>query len=177
MPCPAWSCVCSITNPLNIRSRDSTLGQYEGASNGTERRLAVVDRMYNGDLSENYLGSLSLLDPEVRRGCEDETTSGHGRRRQRQLYHMQGIITAPDPFRQQSCSMRQTASHFVVQANDEPSSCKWLATGAAPARLALLNPHTSSSAAAYPVPACSQIAYLVCAEPAAADARGAALDF
>ena len=33
--------------------------------NSTQQRLAVVDRMYSGDLSHTYLGSLSLLDPEV----------------------------------------------------------------------------------------------------------------
>ena len=33
--------------------------------NSTQRRLAVVERMYSGDLSQNYLNSLSILDPEV----------------------------------------------------------------------------------------------------------------
>ncbi len=33
--------------------------------NSTQQRLAVVDRMYSGDLSDAYPGSLRLLDPEV----------------------------------------------------------------------------------------------------------------
>ncbi len=33
--------------------------------NSTQQRLAVVDRMYSGYLSHTYLGSLSLLNPEV----------------------------------------------------------------------------------------------------------------
>ena len=33
--------------------------------NSTQQRVAVVERMYSNDLGQNYLGSLSILDPEV----------------------------------------------------------------------------------------------------------------
>ena len=65
LPCMQACRTISLEYASCTLRRAPAAEQQQGGMNSTQQRLAVVDRMYSGDLSENYLGSLSLLDPEV----------------------------------------------------------------------------------------------------------------
>ena len=55
----------ACTDQCRFSCRPPAANQYQVGINSTQQRLAVVERMYSGDLSRNYLGSLSILNPEV----------------------------------------------------------------------------------------------------------------
>ena len=55
--------------PLVMRAAAGALGVANGTvGRVSSHRTAVADRMYNGALHEDFLGSLQLLDPEVSTG-------------------------------------------------------------------------------------------------------------